>query len=163
MNIDEAIAEVKFAKENGAAAVCMRPLEGDRHLSDPYFYPLYQAASDLDLSIAVHIANGNPQNADLLPPGAGRPLCAISRSHRHRLLRRHHERAAEGISQASLGLHRSLGAVGAVDLPRSGNPLLAPAAEFFRLMSSKTTKSRHLPGKTTTRLISSAARVRTAW
>jgi predicted TIM-barrel fold metal-dependent hydrolase len=43
----------------------MRPLEGDRHLSDPYFYPLYQAASDLDLSIAVHIANGNPQNADL--------------------------------------------------------------------------------------------------
>jgi len=65
MNIDEAIAEVKFAKENGAAAVCMRPLEGDRHLSDPYFYPLYQAASDLDLSIAVHIANGNPQNADL--------------------------------------------------------------------------------------------------
>ena len=65
MNIDEAIAEVKFARDNGAAAVCMRPLEGDRHLSDPYFYPLYQAASDLDLSIAVHIANGNPENADL--------------------------------------------------------------------------------------------------
>jgi predicted TIM-barrel fold metal-dependent hydrolase len=60
MNIDAAIEEIKFAKENGAAAVCMRPLEGDRHLSDPYFYPLYQVASDLDLSIAVHIANGNP-------------------------------------------------------------------------------------------------------
>ena len=65
MNITEAIEEVKFAKENGAVAVCMRPLEGDRHLSDPYFYPLYQTASDLDLSIAVHIANGNPDNADL--------------------------------------------------------------------------------------------------
>jgi len=65
MNIDEAIEEVKFAKENGGAAVCMRPLEGDRHLSDRYFYPLYQAASDLDMSIAVHIANGNPENADL--------------------------------------------------------------------------------------------------
>ena len=65
MNINAAIEEIKFAKENGAAAVCMRPLEGDRHLSDPYFYPLYQVASDLDLSIAVHIANGNPENADL--------------------------------------------------------------------------------------------------
>lgn len=65
MDLDAAIEEVKFARENGAAAVCMRPLEGDRHLSDPYFYPLYQIASDLDMAIAVHIANGNPDNADL--------------------------------------------------------------------------------------------------
>lgn len=65
MSIDDAIEEIKFAKENGAAAVCMRPLEGERHLSDPYFYPLYEVASDLDLAIAVHIANGNPENADL--------------------------------------------------------------------------------------------------
>jgi len=65
MSIDAAIEEVKFAKENGGAAVCMRPLEGDRHLSDPYFYPLYEVAADLDMSIAVHIANGNPENADL--------------------------------------------------------------------------------------------------
>jgi predicted TIM-barrel fold metal-dependent hydrolase len=65
MNLSEAIAEIKFAKENGGVAVCMRPLEGERHLSDPYFYPLYQTASDLDLPIAVHIANGNPENADL--------------------------------------------------------------------------------------------------
>ena len=65
LDIDEAIAEVKFAKANGGVAVCMRPLEGERHLSDPYFYPLYQIASDLDMAIAVHIANGNPENADL--------------------------------------------------------------------------------------------------
>lgn len=65
MNLDAAVEEIKFAKENGAAAVCMRPLEGDRHLSDPYFYPLYQLACDLDLPIAVHIANGNPENSDL--------------------------------------------------------------------------------------------------
>jgi uncharacterized protein len=65
MMIDEAIEQIKFAKEHDAAAVCMRPLEGDRHLTDPYFYPLYQTASDLDLAIAVHIANGNPDNCDL--------------------------------------------------------------------------------------------------
>jgi uncharacterized protein len=65
LDIDAALEEVKFAKENGGVAVCMRPLEGDRHLSDPYFYPIYQIASDLDMAIAVHIANGNPENADL--------------------------------------------------------------------------------------------------
>ena len=43
----------------------MRPLEGERHLSDPYFYPIYQTAADLDLAIAIHIANGNPENCDL--------------------------------------------------------------------------------------------------
>jgi predicted TIM-barrel fold metal-dependent hydrolase len=65
LDIDAAIDEIKFAKENGGVAVCMRPLEGDRHLSDRHFYPIYQAASELDLAIAVHIANGNPANADL--------------------------------------------------------------------------------------------------
>jgi predicted TIM-barrel fold metal-dependent hydrolase len=65
LNIQEAVEQIKFAKENGAVAVCMRPLEGDRHLTDPDFYPIYQTASDLDLAIAVHIANGNPENADL--------------------------------------------------------------------------------------------------
>jgi len=65
MMIDEAIAQIKTAKENGAVAVCMRPLEGTRHLTDPYFYPLYESASDLDMAIAVHIANGNPTHCDL--------------------------------------------------------------------------------------------------
>jgi predicted TIM-barrel fold metal-dependent hydrolase len=65
LDIDEALSEIKFAKANGGVAVCMRPLEGERHLSDPSFYPIYQLASDLDLPIAVHIANGNPENADL--------------------------------------------------------------------------------------------------
>jgi len=65
MSIDASIEEIKFARDHGGVAVCMRPLEGERHLSDPYFYPLYQTASDLDLPIAVHIANGNPESADL--------------------------------------------------------------------------------------------------
>jgi len=63
--LNEAAPQIKEAKENGAVAVCMRPLEGDRHLSDPYFYPIYQAASDLDMAIAVHIANANPANCEL--------------------------------------------------------------------------------------------------
>jgi predicted TIM-barrel fold metal-dependent hydrolase len=65
LNIKEAIAQIEFAKNNGAVAICMRPLEGERHLSDPYFFPIYQTATDLDLAIAVHIANGNPESCDL--------------------------------------------------------------------------------------------------
>ena len=65
MLMDEAIEQVKTAKENGAVAVCLRPLEGDRHLTDPYFYPLYEAATNLDMAIAVHIANANPGYCDL--------------------------------------------------------------------------------------------------
>ena len=121
----------KFAKENGGAAVCMRPLEGDRHLSDPYFYPIYQTASDLDLSIAVHIANGNPANADLyrLAP-AGRfaqfrvptvTACFdVIMSELH-----------QSISQTALGIHRSVGAMGAVDRPRRQRSATAPKDELF--------------------------------
>jgi predicted TIM-barrel fold metal-dependent hydrolase len=50
--------ELKFGKENGACGIYMRGLEVERVLSDPYFYPLYQQASALDLPICVHSANG---------------------------------------------------------------------------------------------------------
>jgi predicted TIM-barrel fold metal-dependent hydrolase len=50
--------ELQFGKENGACGVYMRGLEVERMLSDPYFYPLYEQASALDLPICVHSANG---------------------------------------------------------------------------------------------------------
>lgn len=63
--MDEALEEMSRAKESGAVAVCVRPIEGDLHMTDPYFYPIYEHASTLDMAIAVHIANGNPTNVDL--------------------------------------------------------------------------------------------------
>jgi predicted TIM-barrel fold metal-dependent hydrolase len=50
--------ELKFGKANGACGVYMRGLEVERSLSDPYFFPLYEQASALDLPICVHSANG---------------------------------------------------------------------------------------------------------
>lgn len=50
--------ELNFGKENGACGVYMRGLEVERILSDPYFYPLYEQASALNLPICVHSANG---------------------------------------------------------------------------------------------------------
>jgi predicted TIM-barrel fold metal-dependent hydrolase len=46
---------MRYAKEHGAVAVCMRPLEGNRLLTDRYFYPIYEEASRLDLAIAIDI------------------------------------------------------------------------------------------------------------
>ncbi|NKB20275.1 MAG: amidohydrolase family protein [Alphaproteobacteria bacterium] len=59
MSLDKARAEMEFAKENGACGIFMRGLENERALSDPYFYPLYEIAGDLDLPISIHLGNGS--------------------------------------------------------------------------------------------------------
>jgi predicted TIM-barrel fold metal-dependent hydrolase len=64
--IDEALAQMEFARRNGACALYMRSIENTRLLHDPYFYPLYERAVDLDMAVGVHIANGNPWLIDLL-------------------------------------------------------------------------------------------------
>lgn len=56
----EAIPQMQFAKENGAVAVCMRPFDQDRWMTDPFYYPIYEAAEKLGLPIGVHLANANP-------------------------------------------------------------------------------------------------------
>lgn len=60
MTIPETLQQIRFARENGSVAVCLRPFEADRHLTDPYFYPIYEEASRLNMAMAVHIANASP-------------------------------------------------------------------------------------------------------
>jgi predicted TIM-barrel fold metal-dependent hydrolase len=59
MGLDTALDELRFGREHGACAVFWRGIEGDRVITDPYFYPIYQEASDLNLPICVHAADGN--------------------------------------------------------------------------------------------------------
>jgi aminocarboxymuconate-semialdehyde decarboxylase len=59
LSMDRALEEARFCKQNGAAAFFMRGTEGDRLLSDPYFYPLYEEAGRLDLPLCVHSASGS--------------------------------------------------------------------------------------------------------
>ena len=70
MDLSKAPAELEFAKENGACGIFMRGFEGDRQLSDPYFFPLYDVASSLDLAIAVHAGSANPAVANFLGFGS---------------------------------------------------------------------------------------------
>lgn len=60
LSIPDALEQLRFAKQNGGCAALMRPVEGQRLLCDPYFYPIYDEASRLDMPIVIHIANGNP-------------------------------------------------------------------------------------------------------
>ena len=57
----EAVAQIRFAKQNGAVGVCMRPFERDRMMTDRFYYPIYQEADRLDIPITVHLANGSPE------------------------------------------------------------------------------------------------------
>ena len=81
LSMTDALDQIRFAKENGACAVLMRPVEGNRLLIDPYFYPIYEEASRLDMAIAVHIANGNPWLNDL----CRHPVFTAAAFHRFRI------------------------------------------------------------------------------
>lgn len=59
LSMDRALVEARFAKESGACGLFMRGLEIGRRLSDPYFFPLYEAAQRLDMPICVHSATGS--------------------------------------------------------------------------------------------------------
>jgi predicted TIM-barrel fold metal-dependent hydrolase len=59
LNIDEAVVEARFGKANGACGIYMRGLDNKRLPSDPYFFPLYEEASRLDMPICIHASYGS--------------------------------------------------------------------------------------------------------
>ncbi len=65
-SMDATLEELQFGKENGACGVFMRGIEADRLLCDPYFFPMYEEASRLDMPICIHAGIGNPYMSDLL-------------------------------------------------------------------------------------------------
>jgi predicted TIM-barrel fold metal-dependent hydrolase len=66
LDMSAALEELRFCKQHGACGVFMRGIEGHRLITDPYFYPLYEEVSRLDMAIGVHVGNGNPANLDLV-------------------------------------------------------------------------------------------------
>jgi uncharacterized protein len=81
LSMPDALAQIRWSKEHGACAVMLRPIEGQRLLADPYFYPIYDEAQKLDLPIAIHIANGNAWLTDLY----SHPVRIASTFHRFRI------------------------------------------------------------------------------
>jgi predicted TIM-barrel fold metal-dependent hydrolase len=59
-SVEESINEMRWAKDKGAVGVFFRGIEGNRTLDNPYFFPIYKEASDLDLPICIHQGSGCP-------------------------------------------------------------------------------------------------------
>lgn len=59
-SIEASIDEMSTAKKNGAVGLFFRGLEGSRTLDNPYFFPIYEEANRLDLSICIHTGSGVP-------------------------------------------------------------------------------------------------------
>jgi hypothetical protein len=81
LSMPDALDQIRWSKENGAVAVCLRPVEGNHLLADPFFYPVYDQAEKLDMAIAIHIANGNAWLTDLY----NHPVRIASTFHRFRI------------------------------------------------------------------------------
>src|SRR5579871_5377566 len=56
MSMDATLEEVRFAKEHGGCALYTRGIFENRMLTDPYYYPLYDLASELSMPVCIHAA-----------------------------------------------------------------------------------------------------------
>ena len=57
LDMVRACAELETARKGGACGVLFRGTERDRILADPYFFPLYVKAEELDMPICIHVGN----------------------------------------------------------------------------------------------------------
>jgi uncharacterized protein len=64
-SVEESVKEMRWAKDHGAVGLFFRGLEKDRNLDDPYFFPVYRAAMDHDISICIHTGAGSPVMSSL--------------------------------------------------------------------------------------------------
>lgn len=53
-SMPDALSELAKAKDRGAVGFFKRGVEWDRSASDPYFFPAYQKAEELDLPLCMH-------------------------------------------------------------------------------------------------------------
>ena len=60
MSMDETLDELRWAKDHGACGAFKKGVECGRSASDPYFFPLYEEASRLDMPVCIHTGTGNP-------------------------------------------------------------------------------------------------------
>ena len=60
MSMDDSLEELRWAKDHGACGLLKKGVECGRSASDPYFFPLYEEASRLDMPICIHTGTGNP-------------------------------------------------------------------------------------------------------
>jgi predicted TIM-barrel fold metal-dependent hydrolase len=63
--MSEALAELRFGKDNGACGMLMKGIIGERTPIDKYFFPLYEEAQRLDMPVCVHSGEASKPMKDL--------------------------------------------------------------------------------------------------
>lgn len=96
--MDRTAEELAFGREHGAVAVHIRGIEHGMFLSDPYFFPLYEQAQDLDLAIVVHLGE-SIRRTENLPIGQLIPTPAALMGHVHNLMAGFHAVLASDLDQ----------------------------------------------------------------
>ncbi len=71
LSMEKTMEELEFGKANGAVGVFMRGLECERRLDNPYFFPVYKKAQELDLPICFHSGNNSFSVRDIYATEAG--------------------------------------------------------------------------------------------
>lgn len=66
--IPEAVKELAWAKEHGAVGLFKKGYECGHNAGDDYFFPLYEAANDLDVPLCIH--TGSDGSKEALSPTA---------------------------------------------------------------------------------------------
>jgi len=66
---DAAVTELEWAVQHGACAVFFPPIGPFGMLTDPRYYPVYEAAERLNVPITVHVGNADRALADQFRPG----------------------------------------------------------------------------------------------
>ncbi|MDE2836380.1 MAG: amidohydrolase family protein [Chloroflexota bacterium] len=57
---DRAVAELRWAKENGACAIFKRGFDLDKPVSDKHFFPVYEEADSLNMPLCIHTGHPLP-------------------------------------------------------------------------------------------------------
>jgi predicted TIM-barrel fold metal-dependent hydrolase len=74
LTMNKALVELETARQKGACGVFMRYMEADRILTDPYFYPLYEAAAAYNMPICIHASSGSFTTQHIFRQAGGLPL-----------------------------------------------------------------------------------------
>ncbi len=62
-DIDAALEEIRFAKENGAAGILKKgDAEADHWIAEEYFHPIYEECQKLNLPVCIHTGAGTPDH-----------------------------------------------------------------------------------------------------
>jgi predicted TIM-barrel fold metal-dependent hydrolase len=80
LSMNRAVEELRWARDHGACGLLKKGYECGRSASDPYFFPLYEEASRLDMPVCIHQGTGNPPGDGIGQELAGRfnAICAFT-------------------------------------------------------------------------------------